>query len=308
MKSAVQPVFASLENSFEAARQVCRKHARSFYFASHFLPRPKRRHAYAVYAFCRLLDDAVDEAKSHEEMEAGLARFSGYLDASYRMSDVDKLFDNAPAPLMAFAQTVRSCAIPRQYFDDLAHGCRMDLSIHRYQSWAELERYCYHVAGVVGLIMCRVFELKDEGALSKAVHMGNAMQLTNILRDVGEDFRQRGRIYLPLDEAYDGFETDIAKGLVTEKFKHVMTSQIARARSLYAQASEGLSSLERDGSRQTACVMSVVYAGILGAIERNGLDCLSRRASISLTAKLLRLPKAISLSRRKIGASVADVF
>jgi len=293
-----------IEESFEAARRICQKHARSFYFASHFLPRRKRRHAYAVYAFCRLLDDAVDEAQTPEAMEQGLTTFSGYLDAVYANTPLE----NAPPALGAFASTVNACGIPRQYFDDLAHGCRMDLTIHRYQTWAELEKYCYHVAGVVGLVMCRVFELKDERALEQAVHMGNAMQLTNILRDVGEDYRQRGRIYLPLDEAYAGLEDDIRTKTVSPEFSRLIQRQITRARALYQQAALGLASLERDGSRQTACVMSVVYAGILGAIERNQFDCLTKRASVSLFGKLRRVPMALKLARCEAGSTPPNVF
>jgi 15-cis-phytoene synthase len=296
----MQPI--DIPSSFAAAREICRRHAKSFYFASHFLPKRKRQHAYAVYAFCRLLDDAVDEAQTPAAMEQGLSTFAGYLDSVYH----DRPMSDPPAALHAFAATVKACNIPRQYFDDLAHGCRMDLTIHRYHTWAELEKYCYHVAGVVGLMMCRVFELKEEAALGQAVHMGNAMQLTNILRDVGEDYRQRGRIYLPLDEGYASMEEDIAGSKVTGEFVDVMKMQIARARQLYMTASQGLAALDRDGSRQTACVMSVVYAGILRAIEDNRHDSLSQRASVSLVGKLRRIPKALKLARLERGQAVPD--
>jgi len=336
---------------FAAARAICRRHARSFYFASHFLPEPKRDAAYAVYAFCRLLDDAIDEAATDAEREAGLAHFERVLDACYgggvegeappglagapaagrpevpgwrlflarhfahvHVDGVDRSWpprrdpvDERRLALAAFAHTARACAIPKQHFLDLAHGCRMDLTVTRYATWPDLERYCYHVAGVVGLIMCRVFDLTDPTVLGHAVHMGNAMQLTNVLRDVGEDWR-RGRLYLPLDEAYDGIEADVAERRVTPRFEGVMRRQVARARAMYREASEGLLAIPDDGSRMTACVMAVVYGGILGAIERNGYDTLTRRARLSGWQKVARLPKARRLARRRAGEPVPDVF
>ena len=113
--------------------------------------------------------------------------------------------------------------LPKQYFLDLLAGCRMDLTVSRYQNWEELEKYCYRVAGVVGLIMSRVFNVRDEAALKNAVGMGNAMQLTNILRDVRED-RDRGRIYLPLEDMvrFGYTEADLAAGIVNENLRGLM--------------------------------------------------------------------------------------
>ena len=289
--------------AFTAARSICRRHAKSFYFASHFLPRPKREAAYAVYAFCRLLDDAVDEAGSPEAMEAGLRRFAVVLDQVYADALQLPPFgrpNEAQLALRAFALTVRRCAIPRRHFDELAQGCRMDLTISRYATWPDLETYCYHVAGVVGLIMCYVFELTEPAARAQAVAMGNAMQLTNILRDIGED-RARGRVYLPQDELRQFGVTDdhLRAGRVTPGFVRLMQFQIDRARGLYAEGASGLAHLPGDGSRLTACVMSTVYGGILGAIERQKYDTFTRRARLSLPRKLARLPLAWRLAWQK---------
>lgn len=305
--SAAPLASATRRDAYAAARAICRHHARSFYFASHFLPRAKRDHAYAVYGFCRLLDDAADENPSAASVEAFV-------------SLLDHVYDDAPATdhafsardrlaLDAFAHTVRACAIPRRYFLDLADGCRMDFTVARYATWTDLERYCYHVAGVVGLIMCRVFDLRDDAALGQAVHMGNAMQLTNILRDVAEDFR-RGRIYLPREDL-DRFgigEADLAAGTCDERFRSLMRFEIDRARGLYDLAARGLAKLPADGSRLTACVMAVVYSGILGAIERQGLDVFTGRASIGIGRKLLKLRAARRLSRWDGSGAVPDVF
>ena len=286
---------------FLAARDVCRRHAKSFYFASHFLPREKRFAAYAVYAFCRMMDDAVDEAPPGGA-EAALAQFCERLDEVYAGSL------NVPAehPLRAFAATVRECEIPKSYFLDLAEGCRMDLTVTRYADWPALETYCYRVAGVVGLIMSRVFELPDPAAESAAVAMGNAMQLTNILRDVREDWG-RGRLYLPTGELarFGVSESDLSAGRVTPQFRELMRFEIARARDLYAQGAAGLAALPADGSRGTAAVMSAVYGGILEDIERRGFDVFSGRAHLSTFQKLRRLRLARRMARGTINSARA---
>ncbi len=299
--SASQP---TLPKAYAAARAICRHHAKSFYFASHFLPQPKRDHAYAVYGFCRLLDDAADE----EPSEASVTGFTNKLDEIY---DGEGFAVSGPddVPLLAFADTVRRCEIPKQYFLDLAEGCRQDFFKNRYANWAELERYCYLVAGVVGLVMCRVFGLHDPQWYPQAIQMGNAMQLTNILRDVGEDFG-RGRVYLPADEI-DRFGYSIEKlagGVVDDSFRELMRFQVARARDMYRQAATALCRLPADGSRQTACTMAVVYAGILGAIERQQCDVFSRRARVTLVGKLGRIRLARKLARAEPGDGTANVF
>lgn len=288
--------------AFAAAERICRRHARTFHFSSFFLPRRKRLDAYAVYAFCRLIDDAVDVAEGMppQAVAGRLSAFEAALAEIYLGREVDLAFAEgaeARLALHAFADTVNRLGIPREHFVDLAHGCAQDLTVSRYANFAELERYCYLVAGVVGLVMCRVFGMADPAALGRAVQMGNAMQLTNILRDVKEDYA-RGRVYLPHDEM-DRFgygESDLAAGLVDERFRNLMQFQIARTRALYAEAERGLCRLPADGSRQTACVMARVYAGILDAIERQDYDVFHRRASLSFTQKLLRVPSSMRLA------------
>lgn len=309
------PIPRSLDDAYAAAREICREHARSFYFASHFLPRPKRDHAYAVYAFCRLLDDAADEAASQESVE----QFEQILDEVYGScgtglrhkgkKNVPEARSTHGLALDAFAHTVHACGIPKQLFLELAAGCRMDFAITRYQTWAELETYCYRVAGVVGLIMCHVFDVRDERVRNRAVAMGNAMQLTNILRDVREDL-DRGRVYLPHEDfvRFGVTEEVLQSRRTTPALALLIAFEIARARSLYLESARGLSSLPKDGSRLTACVMSVVYAGILGAIERHCCDVFAGRAKLSTFEKLMRLPAAVKLSKVEAGDEVPDVF
>ncbi|MGA2498012.1 MAG: phytoene/squalene synthase family protein [Tepidisphaeraceae bacterium] len=303
----------NLARAYQAARIICGRHARSFYFASFFLPQPKRNHAYAVYAFCRLMDDAIDVPITGSCCEGELDRrfdlLRQRLDDIYAGRLAEPGDDEASLALHAFAHTVECCAIPMHHFLDLAEGCRMDLTITRYATWADLERYCYLVAGVVGLIMCRVFDLRREEAQKQAVTMGNAMQLTNILRDVKEDWN-RGRIYLPKEDL-DRFgctERDIAAGVVTDGFRKLMRFEIERARALYHAGAEGLCHLPSDGSRFTASAMAVIYSGILDAIERLHCDVFSARAHLKTWQKILRLPRAMRLCRRENGEPLPRVF
>ena len=283
---------------FAAARDICQRHAKSFYFASHFLPPAKRYNAYAVYAFCRLLDDAVDEAIDEKSQLEHLIEFDELLDGAYEGNSPDEPIERDKA-LRAFAITVKQCGIPKRLFQDLAEGCRMDLTVSRYADWPALEKYCYHVAGVVGVIMCHVFDLKNEAAHGQAIAMGNAMQLTNILRDVKEDL-VRGRIYLPQDDMarFGVTEGALAGGQVDDAFVSLMKFEIDRARTFYAHGSAGLQMIPNDGSRLTAATMATVYAGILDAIERQGYDVFARRARIGTPGKLIRLAKAWRLTRR----------
>ncbi len=297
---------------FAAARAICRRHARSFYFSSFFLPKQKRDAAYAVYAFCRLLDDATDEGEAGGDgpaSEATIARFRSVLDDAYTGQMNEPHDSESGLALRAFAITVKKYDIPRTYFEDVADGCRMDLTVTRYQTWDDLRVYCYRVAGVVGLVMCRVFELTDKSAEKQAVLMGEAMQLTNILRDVGEDFG-RGRIYLPAEDMarFGVTEAGLAAGTVDDRFRALMRFEIDRARQLYRDGAAGLIGLPDDGSRFTAAAMGVIYAGILSAIERQGCDVFAHRARLSTTQKLLRLPGARKLARRRPDVQVPDVF
>lgn len=300
---------SDLRAEYAAAQAICRRHARSFYFSSFFLPREKRKHAYAVYAFCRGIDDAVDEGGA-EGIDERIAAFSRTLDSVYSGALITEGMSREQAlALRAFARTVEVCSIPKQYFLDVAIGCRMDLTVKRYATWPELEQYCYYVAGVVGLIMCCVFGLREEGARKQAVLMGNAMQLTNILRDIKEDW-DRGRVYLPADEMerFGVSEQHLASGLMTTGMAELMKFQIARARDLYMGAAQGLVHLPNDGSRLTACAMSVIYAGILGAIERQGHNPFAGRARLSFGEKIARVPAAWRLSRCKVGGNIPEVF
>ncbi len=291
---------ATLAASHAHCRDVTRRHARSFYFSSFALPAEKKCAAYAVYAYCRHADDLVDCASSTEGLDRALAGLGDDFDRIVAGGRDDLPF--APA----FAWAVRRYGIEKQYFLDLLRGVAMDLGVVRLADWPALREYCYHVASVVGLMMSRIFELRDESGLERAIDLGIAMQLTNIARDVGEDWRNGGRVYLPATELAE-HGVDLAAEMAHpaqpgDAFVRLMQFQIARAREYYARAEPGIALLADDGSQYTVWLMRHVYAGILDEIERMNYRVLDRRATTSFARKLLlawRARRSLHQSRRK---------
>ncbi|UCC94611.1 MAG: phytoene/squalene synthase family protein [Candidatus Omnitrophota bacterium] len=265
---------------FSRARAITKKWAKTFYFASRFLPKAKRDAAYAVYAVCRLSDDAVDDPdKLHD---------CSYLDAI--KEKIESVYGGAQLEdnvLLAFKETVDAYQIPKKYFDELIEGMYMDATKTRYENFNELAIYCYRVAGVVGIIMLKIFGSNDERAQEYAIKLGVAMQLTNILRDIKEDYA-RDRIYLPKNEMhnYGIDESTLYDATVTEEFKGFLKSQIERARAYYNQSGEGIKMISDDRCRFVVCAMKDMYAGILDEIERNNYDIFSRRAYVSFLQKI----------------------
>jgi len=272
---------------FLLAEAITREHAKTFYFASRFLKKDKRNAAYAVYALCRLSDDAVDNPVSSHSQQT-LEELERKISDAYKGKNIDD-------PLLsAFRQTIEQYHIPQEYFQDLISGIRLDLEKNRYSNFAQLLDYCYKVAGVVGLIMLRIFGYQDKQAERYAVELGIAMQLTNILRDIKEDFA-RGRIYLPQDELqhFQVTESDISSARINEKFRQLLKFQIARARKYYQSAKSGIPLIEDKNSRFVVLAMSDIYSGILKDIEKNNYDVFSRRARVSIIDKINAVLKII---------------
>jgi phytoene synthase len=264
---------------------VTRHHAKSFYFSSFTLPALKRRRAYALYAYCRYLDDVVDEAVETEKLDVALIELRALTGRIF--SGQSSGMDHQQHPwLAAFWDTARICEIPESYFQDLLAGVEMDQGQVRLLTWEELDRYCYHVAGVVGLMMTRVFGLVDRLYEKQALELGTAMQLTNILRDVAEDLRM-DRIYLPKSELerFGIAETDLKAGQYPPNWAEFMRYQIDRARNYYARAESGIRALPDDGSQKTVWLMSKIYAGILEEIEKNDFRVLEGRFFVSFPRK-----------------------
>ena len=280
----------SLSASFEACRLMTRLHAKTFHFASRVLPRAKRDDAYAVYAFCRYVDDQIDLAPDAASRLRSLAMLKELLDVACEDNppvDDARAFTAALSWLAAFRDTVRRRAIPKSYFEDLLAGVALDRGAVRIANWEELDRYCYHVASVVGLIMVHILTEPAPELLKPARDLGTAMQLTNILRDIAEDW-DRDRLYLPLDEL-DKFgltPDDIARRRMNEPFRAMMRFQIGRARAYYGHAQTGIAALPHDGSRFCARLMSTVYGAILDEIERADYQVYQRRVRVSFPRKL----------------------
>lgn len=273
-----------LISSYNECRLYTRYYAKSFYFSSFLLPKDKRFAAYAIYSFCRYADNIVDMASdhTHKEVEYKINLLLENLDDIYSGKTT------AGKNFSAFTDTVRKYDIPKFYFTELVEGVSMDINTKRYDTFEGLERYCYKVASVVGLIMSEIFGYTNNSALTYAIDLGKAMQLTNILRDIGDDYKM-DRIYIPQDElAKFGYsEEDIKKKNINQNFISLLKYQIERAREFYSLAESGIPYLTDDGSRTTVVLMLKIYSGILNKIAENNYDIYTRRVFVSKTEKLV---------------------
>jgi phytoene synthase len=283
---------ALVRQGYRRARKLTRSHARSFAFASVLLFGARRRAAFALYAFCRRLDDLVDVGSAADIAERLIQARAvvSSLYASRPMSEVGVPEERPiwhPSELACVRDTVERFRIPEAPFQDLISGMEMDLRIARYTGFEQLDRYCTCVASTVGLMLCPVLGTSQPEALTAAADLGRAMQLTNILRDVKEDL-ERGRVYLPADElaAFGLSEADLRRGQVDDRMRAFLRCQIARARAFYARAARGVPYLQGLGARRMVKLMGAIYAGILDAIEASGHDVFSTRAYVPLGDKL----------------------
>lgn len=270
-----------LQKAYKHAETVTAEHSKSFHFASALLPEEKRSAVRALYAFCRTVDDIVDES-TDDERETRLEYWR-------RMIDTGSFADH-DLTAAAWGDTLTRYHIPRHYAHQLIDGVHRDLFQSRYQTFEELATYCYGVASTVGLMSMYIVGFKNNTAVPYAIKLGVALQMTNILRDVGEDFRN-GRLYLPREElAFYGIrEQDIAEGRITDQWRQFMKFQIERTRQLYEESWAGVKLLEREGQLAIGAA-SVFYQGILEDIEKHDYDVFTRRAGLSAMGKLGRVP------------------
>jgi 15-cis-phytoene synthase len=245
------------------------------------LPDEKRRAIRALYAFCRTSDDLVDQPQANA-MRA-LAAWVALVHAPQPPPD--------NAVLLAWNDTLNRYSVPCALPDELLAGIAMDLTVNRYDTFDDLWLYCYRVASVVGLISMQIIGYR-EGAAKYAIKLGVALQLTNILRDVGED-AQRGRVYLPREdlERFGLRADDILNRRCDEAFQSLMRFEIERAHCLYEAAWPGIALLNRDGQLAVAAAAEI-YRGILGKIRQNDYNVYQRRAYVPLVHKLLLLGRA----------------
>lgn len=267
-----------LEQLYKDAAGAIARGSKSFAFATRFSPPELARAAHAVYWFCRTTDDLVDEAPSIAQARADLDNWEANLRDALAGRPV------ADATLRLFAGTVDAFGIPHEYPLDLIAGCRMDLTQARYATFDDLRIFCYRVASTVGLMMMHVIGFRGHPH-ERAIDLGIAMQLTNILRDIGEDQR-RGRIYLPRDELerFGYSEHDLAAATRNEAWRSLMQFQANRARQYYESGLQGLPALHSRG-RFAVEIAAKVYAQILPRIETSGSDVFHRRAVVPATRK-----------------------
>ncbi len=285
-----------IEQAYEYCETITKTHAKSFYFAAKFLPTHKQKAVFPIYAFCRHVDDEVDEIGEGNESEAVKA-IESWKQKLEEVFDDKKSEDQRPKTsdqkliFIAWKNLLKTYKIPPNLPLELMQGVLMDTSIKRYETFEELYVYCYRVASTVGLMSSEILGYSDQKALEYAEAMGVAMQLTNILRDVKEDAAM-GRIYLPQEDLrkFDVSEKQIFENAMTENFVEMMKLQIARARDFYRKGEKGIALLEKD-SRFTVLLASRIYSRILDEIERQNYDVFSRRASTTFSQKVFSMPK-----------------
>ncbi len=263
----------------EYCQQKAAQSGSSFYYSFLFLPPERRRAITALYAYCREVDDVVDEVAEPAVARAKLA---------WWRQEVAAVFNGTPQHPVAQALVpfVRRFSLPEAHFQSVIDGMAMDLEQTRYLDFADLELYCHRVAGVVGLLSAEIFGYADARTRGYARDLGIAFQLTNICRDVGEDAR-RGRIYLPQEDLarFRVAPASLRQAEYSEAFAALMAFEVERAQSWYAQALEQLPEPDRRTQR-TGLIMAAIYRTLLDEIAGDGYRVLDRRTSLTPLRKL----------------------
>lgn len=246
----------------------------SFYYAFLFLPPERRKAITALYAFCREVDDVVDECSDTSVARVKLA---------WWRAQIGKMYEGqAEHPVtIALAPHLEPYALDAKNFHAIVDGMEMDLDQSRYLDWPALRKYCWHAAGVVGELSAGIFGYTDDKTLVYAEKLGLAFQLTNIIRDIGDDAR-RGRIYLPIDELqqFDVKASEILNGHYSERFTALMRFQTERARRYYREAAQALPDADRRAQRP-GLMMAAIYHALLDEIEGEDWQVLHQRISLT---------------------------
>lgn len=288
----------SVDESYELCRHLTAKYAKTFYLGTLLMSPVKRQSIWAIYAWCRRTDELVDGPASAITTPETLDLWEQQLESIFAGRPLDN-YD------VALVDALQRFPIDIQPFRDMIAGQQMDLYRSRYETFEDLYLYCYRVAGTVGLMSTTVMGVdttvhtapwhqkkQPYVPTDEAIALGIANQLTNILRDVGEDAK-RGRIYIPLEDLarFNYTEQDFFKGVVDERWRSLMRFQIDRAHQFYTKAEKGISYLAPD-ARWPVWAAGMLYGQILGVIERNGYDVFSQRAYVPQWKKLGTLPVA----------------
>nr|ABY86651.1 phytoene synthase [Citrus x microcarpa] len=292
---ALPGTLSLLSEAYDRCGEVCAEYAKTFYLGTLLMTPERRRAIWAIYVWCRRTDELVDGPNASHITPAALDRWE---------SRLENLFQGRPFDMLdaGLSDTVTKFPVDIQPFRDMIEGMRMDLRKSRYKDFDELYLYCYYVAGTVGLMSVPVMgiapdsQATTESVYNAALALGIANQLTNILRDVGED-AQRGRVYLPQDElAQAGLsDDDIFAGEVTNKWRNFMKNQIKRARMFFDMAENGVTELS-EASRWPVWASLLLYRQILDEIEANDYNNFTKRAYVSKAKKIAALPIAYAKS------------
>ncbi len=296
----------TLEQAYEACRRETAEWAKTFYLGTLLMPPAKRRAIWAIYVWCRRTDELMDSpeamARPVEELAARLDAWEARTRALFE-GDVRDGLD------LVMRDTIERYPQPLQPYLDMIEGMRMDLTTTRYADFDQLYLYCYRVAGTVGLMTQEVMGVdpaytsapwsERPDTSEAAVALGIANQLTNILRDVGED-RARGRIYLPQEDLnrFGYSESDLMAGTLNDSWRSLMRFQVERARDWFARSEAGVRWLAPD-ARWPVWTSLRLYRGILDAIEELDYDVFNHRAYVPTSGKLLDLPRSFVISQAR---------
>ena len=270
--------------------EVTRQSGSNLAMAFVLLPKERRRDITVFYAFCRVIDDLVDApSRSVEEKRAGLDQWRALLFGEGG-NEPGKIANLA----VAMREVIQKYGIPREHVEELIAGVEMDLEPARFATWADLQKYCYRVASVVGLISIEIFGYRNPRTREYAVALGYALQLTNIIRDVGTDARNEGRIYLPLEDlaAYGVREADILQLQPSSSFERLMAAEAERAHGLYAQAKKLLPREDRR-NMLPAEMMRQVYSTLLRQMEEDDFQVLEKNYRLTRGQKLAIVGKTL---------------
>ena len=276
----------TLAQSYALCKDFNKRHGTTYYWSTKVLPADKRPHVHALYGFCRYADDIVDDLGPvpTAEREAALASFG---ERFFRDLAVGASTDPI---LMAVVDTVHKFPIDPECFRRFLRSMTMDLTVEKYETWEDLLHYMDGSAAVIGEMMLPILEPHDAAAFGHARDLGNAFQLTNFLRDVNEDL-DRGRVYIPQEDVRR-FGVDLSRRECTPQFSELMKFEIARCRSLYASADNGIAMLP---NRSARCIRAarVLYSRILDRIEQQQYDVFAKRASVSTVQKALMVARLV---------------
>lgn len=283
----------NLKDGLLLAEAVTKDYAKSFHFASKYLPKTRRQDTFNIYAFCRLTDNLADDT-DHWPLDQ---RLKLILDWEEKVKECF-LHKNSDNLILKVAfDTAKKYQIPERHFLELIEGVKSDLTKTRFKSFKELDHYCYLVGAIPGLMVTYVLGFTDIRALDHAISMGKAMQITNILRDLKEDMN-RNRLYLASEDMQEfGYsEQDLKNGLVNTNFKNLMKMYITKANEMYEFSYFGLQYLSKEG-RFCAKLCGLVYSEILNKIELQHYDVFTKRANTSFFNKLTLVLKAFFNSK-----------